>query len=817
MNILFGIAPGESMNHSSRWFGKFFIGLLLSVGMITEVCLAAGNIPLAPVFGGPPQDPYNIEVTGVEISQGIQNLGNEMPLVAGRSTIVRVYARSTSGQSVPNVRARLFVSGSWDYPTEPLPDGGAQGAGGGFGLILESEPITVLPDGGSRLELGDSFLFEVPLGVPNGILSPAKLTIQAEVNWAFLGGELNSGDNLSPEIVRPLHVADSLKFHFVPVHLHEPAPDADTEVDPDSEVFEHFFLQGAKDLPIALTALRHLPARMENSGLVLSWQGIPVVPLEHDQGTEWNLRRSADRTAVNERIKAVKLMSDDPNRIFYGMIHVDAAAGSFSGWANQGVAWGVMNPQASVTSPWRLTGGMTLAHESGHRKGLAHMLCSGSEASGGGVDPNYPWPVSDTSPCSLADISAEGYYGLDVYHGILGHDEPIVISNDPSEAQPHRGFPLMGYKSPQWVSPYEYCKMMPSFGVPCDLEWSSPGFVSNVGGGGESPPKEDIGLDLLANADEYLIIAGLLDSREGKVHFGPFYRRSSVPKWQIEESLSERRKAEPSENSWLITLENKADEILYTHPIPVRLPVSDSTPNQMDSHHSVGGDPAIVPLNGLLPFPKGTAWIRVRNQGQIIESRQVSASAPQVKLLSPNGREILSPGYFVRWQADDPDRNTLSFTVRFSSDAGKNWQIIELDSSKRELVVTENLLASLGGTDKGLIEVIATDGVNSSSDRSDTVFNVPNARPIAAILLPAEKGSEVNSPVHLRAQALDPEDGLLEGDSLSWSSDRDGVLGTGTKLTTRLSAGRHHLTLTARDSQGAEGKIHRMVEVRGQY
>lgn len=60
-----------------------------------------------------------------------------------------------------------------------------------------------------------------------------------------------------------------------------------------------------------------------------------------------------------------------------------------------------------------------------------------------------------------------------------------------------------------------------------------------------------------------------------------------------------------------------------------------------------------------------------------------------------------------------------------------------------------------------------------------------------------------NAWVNFSGSALDPEDGILPGDSLVWSSDKDGVLGSGLELVTRpLSLGTHNITLKATDSTG---------------
>ena len=82
-----------------------------------------------------------------------------------------------------------------------------------------------------------------------------------------------------------------------------------------------------------------------------------------------------------------------------------------------------------------------------------------------------------------------------------------------------------------------------------------------------------------------------------------------------------------------------------------------------------------------------------------------------------------------------------------------------------------------------------------------------NVPPTATILAPANGSTYIdNDPVTLEGEATDPEDGLLGGGDLTWSSSIDGALGTGSPLTTTaLSVGSHAVTLTATDDDGATG------------
>lgn len=82
---------------------------------------------------------------------------------------------------------------------------------------------------------------------------------------------------------------------------------------------------------------------------------------------------------------------------------------------------------------------------------------------------------------------------------------------------------------------------------------------------------------------------------------------------------------------------------------------------------------------------------------------------------------------------------------------------------------------------------------------------ITNARPTATVTKPAS-GSSFNAgaSVELTGTATDPEDGVLSGASLVWTSDLDGLLGSGESVTVDgLSIGVHTITLTATDSNGS--------------
>lgn len=83
----------------------------------------------------------------------------------------------------------------------------------------------------------------------------------------------------------------------------------------------------------------------------------------------------------------------------------------------------------------------------------------------------------------------------------------------------------------------------------------------------------------------------------------------------------------------------------------------------------------------------------------------------------------------------------------------------------------------------------------------------PNQAPEVIISSPDDgDASTIGESVTFSGTATDPEDGAITGEALVWTSDLDGLLGTGTMFSrSDLSGGFHEITLTATDSEGRVG------------
>lgn len=109
----------------------------------------------------------------------------------------------------------------------------------------------------------------------------------------------------------------------------------------------------------------------------------------------------------------------------------------------------------------------------------------------------------------------------------------------------------------------------------------------------------------------------------------------------------------------------------------------------------------------------------------------------------------------------------------------------------------------------------ADENCNGIIDRFD---RDPGASPVVEITSPGDADEfEFREEIRFEGSAEDPEDGVLAGGALEWSSTLDGVLGHGeTVATAGLSVGVHRIELKATDHRDNEGKDYITITVRSQ-
>lgn len=643
-----------------------------------------------PVIAGPPEGSYDIEITGIEVTQATQSLANDMPLVAGRDTLVRVYARELTGRSVPDVRLFLFYSVG-----HGTVGGGADGYGG-----MRAATADVRPDGGDRALLEHSFNFAFDLWMPNDVDpgSPGTLSLRARLDPATVGGDVEEGNNAWPETDFELHVPDEFRLHMVPVRIRV-----------GGALAIHRYGDGPNDAAIAGSRLRYLPfadaaQRFRRTDTELA--------LEPDAG-QWDIQHADDWGEILDDLAAIRMLAGaPPGKIYLGMLPPASLPQDLSGLGFLGgrVAAVEMSQEVPAAAPWIVQGGQTLGHELGHLLGLLHVRCSDEED----TDPSYPWPSGPQSfLCLLTEEDPAGYYGADVYHHRLDLDEPRIVSNalDPLPA----AFPLMGYRPHRWISPWEYCRALPGVGIPCDLPWPSPPATEGPqpgAGPGFTAALPDPGpvLNALSGATSYLMAGGVLDPRAGTASLAPFYLvdRAELPASVLDQALERRRSGPRADSGHRFSLEDADGRPLHQQPV-ISGWLAGSTRGGREAPISS------LLLRDLLPAPPGLRWIRLRRGETVVAERELSPSAPAVAWSSPRAGDSVERGDVLRWRASDADGDPLLHTVLWSPDDGESWTVLALERSAASLEVDDAVVAELrGARGPGLLRVVTTDGVRSA-------------------------------------------------------------------------------------------------------
>jgi hypothetical protein len=151
-------------------------------------------------------------------------------------------------------------------------------------------------------------------------------------------------------------------------------------------------------------------------------------------------------------------------------------------------------------------------------------------------------------------------------------------------------------------------------------------------------------------------------------------------------------------------------------------------------------------IGGMGPFSEGQIKFSILASdtvGNIRESPEYSitidGTKPSVRILSPNGGEILSKIIIITWSVYDNFDSSPSITIDYSSNNGNSWEKIQqMSGSGGEYEWNTTSLEE--GSDY-LVRVEAQDKAgNRGSDKSDTSFTIDNTPPHTGHLIEGEIG-----------------------------------------------------------------------------
>lgn len=487
--------------------------------------------------------------------------------------------------------------------------------------------------------------------------------------------------------------------------------------------------------------LRYYPT----SDIQLYWSSVDPIdaPLDFTTSFGW--------AGLLIRLDEVNFWTDDPgsHTRYFALVDPDVPLDIITGmaWDDDDNLFGAH----AAAAVWLDRGGTGngVGHELGHNHGIQHSPGGCRESN---TNDDYPHYYSGNGATPYPRVSI-GEWGVDMY------TVPVTLYN------PDTSNDIMSYCDNQWMSLFTYLRLTDAI--------DSYGYL----------PQRSAGLAMpnLRTNGEVLVGSGYVNERSIQIGTPAFYK-TTLPK---DASLT------PDAGRYTVQLRDGAGRILYSQAF-------DPIASDYDPHPTEGGYFLVIPAR------EGTQEIVFLFQNTILGTVPVSANPPTVTLLEPNGGMAWPEkgAVTVRWKAGDADGTALSALVQYSPDGGKSWSVAGMGIKGTSIKLEAG---NFPGGNQALIRVCVSDGANTACDTSDTPFFVPQKGPQVFITSPKEgmsfpKGEQVI----LEGVAIDREEGSIEDEqAYSWSSDRDGVLGTGRSLWgIPLSNGRHKITLTASDRDG---------------
>ena len=723
-------------------------------------CRGTGSSPPIPITYVPIEPGTEFrQLSRIEVTQSVQDPTNQVPLVgaansggAVKRTFARVYLALEDGspmQNLHDVSGRLMaVRSDGSHPPGPQ-------------SIASLNSIRV-DRGGSlgaaRVLLGASLFFELP---PEW-LTPGKLHLELE--RLEIGGQQST-----------LPCNGCANFSFNPGPF---GPDqVDFRISPPLRlmIVDAPFTQPPSTTPVMP---RQLDVDMLSSWLRRAYPTSDIqirrgtLPVHAGPWTDCNEVNAALQAWAAptwhrpQRYYAIVADSGGPTQIGGCIINGPGGQPQFGGHFGSGPAGA---PRANFAA-WDKDGSYTDAyggHEIGHQFNRRHP----------GFGPANPYTpdASGHAPCVAGSFQSPDDPAFPYPNGLIGdvtRDNQALDSGDAALGVPltlgdwRTGWhDVMSYCDDQWPSAYSYSSIMKYM---CNGD-AIP-FCLNVPivnrAAASARPKAAAG----ANGRRLLVTGR---AKGSKLSLDPLSVLRGL-------ELTER----PKKSRYSIVLRGAGDRVIARYPFVPQ-----------GSSDDAGGKRFV---HVVVRFKSATQEIEFAKGKHVIRTVPVSDNAPKVRVKSPKKGTALGDSVRVRWKGRDADHDKLTYTLLYSDG---DSEFLPVASGIRKRSYTVDLSTRPGGPN-ARFKVIATDGV-LTGDSVARKLDVPAKPPRVLITTPAD-GTEVTAgqPIPLIANATDPQDAALAGESIVWSSSIQGKLGTGTAISASLDPGVHEITATATNSRG---------------
>lgn len=342
-------------------------------------------------------------------------------------------------------------------------------------------------------------------------------------------------------------------------------------------------------------------------------------------------------------------------------------------------------------------------------------------------------------------------------------------------------FVLSGLYTPDGSNPLDFCKNTRGLLTPSQL--ASLAGERTIGAAHVGVPAA------VATGGNTLAVSGLIDSGTG-VRFLPCYL-TPIPQGT----------APDAHGPYRLELLDRAGKTLWATRFAAQ--PSSSHARQAPEYFSLR-----------VPFLGATNRLRISRvaPAHILATLARPVGGLALSLVSPRSAATQAGVKMVRlsWKGTAPRGVSVGYDVSLSVDRGKSYRTVAVNIHATTLRLNT---ASLPGGEL-IFRVSTCDCFNAASATVKGLHLLP--RPPQVVIVTPTDGQRMQPAIllTLRGQAVDPQEGVLAGAALRWTSDRDGFLGTGASLdVATLSAGTHHIMLTATAPDGLAASATRILVV----
>ncbi len=685
-----------------------------------------------------------ISINAWEVTQGIQRPTNDVPLVAGKSTFVRLYPTLVDGVDVGALTAELHGSrngqplpGSPIYPLNvaiPIPSG----------LSLADR---VKLDGGWVFRLPDSWT-----RTGEGLITQTDttITLRAAIDpFDAYAGSDNPGNNEITGEFRFIAKAPTC-ITLRPVTTDGPyQPVYGFNISQVLELTESI-LPSARVIPFP----KNDPLRE----IDWCWKGPIYGPF---CSTPYEL--SDDDSGLLTKMGWLDFWEDSPSicfsnnarTLYGGVIHKDATW-DWGGLARRGKDQFLTKvPEYGDPISRRSGLAMTMVHEIGHNYGRKHIDCGDPLR----PDSNYPYP-GDMLDFNLSLDHPDLHFGFDPLQ--QAPVNPISTKD------------FMSYCAPEWYSDYTWRAIFNNTRDPIYIP----------------PPAASAAGDIVR-------IAGLINAENGSGSLDYAWALSSdmasaSQRQAWSDSQTQVQNQQSAGPRYHLQLLGGGGQVLADQDIEL---------DEVEDDEANGPRPFELVMTGPA---EAVTRIQLMADETVLANLYPGTSEPGVAIDQPAGGTVAGDEITIGWTANDPDGDQLFYTIQYSANGGDEWVPLLANyggtGATNESITLD--ISAEAGTDgaSALLRVLVSDGYNTAMATSQP-FTVARRSPFAAITNPGiGQMFAVTETVPLQGYASDPEDGIIAGNQFVWSTGQTGQRAE----VSGLAPGPHTIQLTVTDADGLD-------------